>query len=165
MLNRLWTAAALLLVAAIITGSLIVWSRCSPGQPIEISQPPEEEHEGSIFIGGAVANPGLYPLTGSDSVDALLAAAGGTTGNADLTGLSLVVPEEGRGQQPQRVSINRAEAWLLEALPGIGPTRAQAIVDYRQANGPFRSTEELTRVEGIGTATFEQVKHLITVAD
>jgi len=68
-------------------------------------------------------------------------------------------------QQPQRIDINRAEVWLLKALPDIGEVKAQAIIDYRQQNGPFRSTNEITRVAGIGTATYERIKHLITVAD
>jgi len=68
-------------------------------------------------------------------------------------------------QQPQKIDINRAEVWLLKALPGIGEAKAQAIIDYRQQNGAFRSTNELTRVAGIGTATYERIKHLITVAD
>jgi len=98
-------------------------------------------------------------------LEALLSAAGGTTEEADLTGLELFVPETTQGPQPQRIDINRAEAWLLEALPGIGPSRAQAIVDYRQKNGPFRSTNELMKVEGIGAATYERIETLITVAD
>jgi len=98
-------------------------------------------------------------------LEALLRAAGGTTEEADLTGLELFVPETAQGPQPQRIDINRAEAWLLDVLPGIGPSRAQAIVDYRQKNGPFRSTNELMKVEGIGTATYERIKPLITVAD
>ncbi len=157
--------AALLLIAATITGSLITWARCSPGQPIEIFLPPEEVAEGGIAISGAVANPGYYPLTGSDSLEALLSAAGGTTEEADLTGLELFVPEMTQGPQPQRIDINRAEEWLLDILPGIGPSRAQAIVDYRLKNGPFRSTNELMKVEGIGTAIYEQIKPLITMAD
>ncbi len=163
--NRFWTTAAFLLIAVTITGSLITWARCSPGQPIEISLPAEEEAEGGIAISGAVTNPGYYPLTGSDSLEALLRAAGGTTEEADLTGLELFVPETAQGPQPQRIDINRAEAWLLDALPGIGPTKAQAIVDYRRKNGPFRSTNELMKVDGIGTTTYERIKPLITVAD
>jgi competence protein ComEA len=157
--------AAFLLIAVTITGSLITWARCSPSQPIEISLPPEEEAEGGIFISGAVTNPGYYPLTGNDSLETILRAAGSSTGEADLTGLELFVPETRQGPQPQRIDINRAEAWLLEALPGIGPSRAQAIVAYRHKNGPFRSTNELMKVEDIGTATYERIEPLITVAD
>jgi competence protein ComEA len=163
--NRFWTTAAFFLIAVTITGSLITWARCSPGQPIEISLPAEEETEGGIAISGAVTNPGYYPLTGSDSLEALLKAAGGTTEEADLTGLELFVPETAQGPQTQRIDVNRAEVWLLDALPGIGPTRAQAIVDYRQKNGPFRSTNELMKVDGIGTSTYERIRPLITVAD
>lgn len=60
------------------------------------------------------------------------------------------------------LDINRASAQELEALPAIGPVTAQAIVDYRTANGPFRSVEELVQVKGIGAATLEKIKALIT---
>lgn len=68
-------------------------------------------------------------------------------------------------EQPQKIDLNLAEAWLLEALPGIGETRARAIIDYRQQNGLFNNINELTKVEGIGVTTYEKIKHLITVAD
>jgi len=68
-------------------------------------------------------------------------------------------------EAPQKVNLNRAEVWLLEALPGIGEERAKAIVDYRLEQGAFRSINELTKVTGIGVKTFEQVKPLISVAD
>ncbi len=70
-----------------------------------------------------------------------------------------------QGEEPQKIDINRAEAWLLEALPGIGKTLAQRIIDYRQKNGSFRNITEITKVEGIGPDIYEQIKNLITVAD
>jgi comEA protein len=70
-----------------------------------------------------------------------------------------------QGDQPQKIDINRAEAWLLEALPGIGPTKAQAIIDYRQQNGYFSDISEILNVEGIGQDIYEQIKDLITVGD
>jgi competence ComEA-like helix-hairpin-helix protein len=51
----------------------------------------------------------------------------------------------------------------LESLPGIGPTTAQAIIDYRTLNGPFLKTEDITNVSGIGAGTYERIKDLITV--
>jgi competence protein ComEA len=48
-------------------------------------------------------------------------------------------------------------------LPRIGPTMAQRIVEYREANGPFAAIEDIQNVPGIGTATFEELKGLITV--
>ncbi len=61
------------------------------------------------------------------------------------------------------VDLNSASAQELEALPAIGPVTAQAIVDYRTANGPFRSVEEIAKVKGIGPATLEKLKPLITI--
>ena len=54
---------------------------------------------------------------------------------------------------------------MLEALPEIGATRAQAIVDYRNQNGAFRNINELLKVEGIGASTYDKIEHLITIAD
>jgi competence protein ComEA len=68
-------------------------------------------------------------------------------------------------EQPQKIDINRAEAWLLEALPGIGPSKAQAIIGYRQQNGYFQHIIEITEVDGIGPAIYEGIKDLITVGD
>jgi competence protein ComEA len=47
----------------------------------------------------------------------------------------------------------------LEALPGIGPTKAKAIIDYQQKNGFFRSVNELTKVNGISSTLLEQISH------
>ena len=157
--------AAILLVAITVIGGRVAWSRYSPSQLIEISMPPGQELSDRIYIGGAVNNPGFYPLPSGDSVESLIQAAGGTTSNASLSELKLYILETGEEQEPQKVDINRAEVWLLKALPGIGETLAQRIVDYRQQNGPFRNTDELLKVDGIGTTTYEQIKHLITVAD
>ena len=164
-LDRYWMLATILLVAIIIIGGIAAWSRYSPGQPIEISTPPGQALSGSIYIGGAVTNPGFYPFTAGDSLEALIQAAGGTTNGADPVGFKLYITGAGEGQEPQKVDINRAEVWLLKALPGIGETLAQRIVDYRQQNGPFRNTGELLKVAGIGTTTDEQIEHLITVGD
>ena len=71
----------------------------------------------------------------------------------------------GEEQEPQKIDINRAEVWLLKALPEIGETLAQRIVDYRQQNGPFHNIHDIVKVDGIGKATYEQIKDLITVAD
>jgi competence protein ComEA len=63
-----------------------------------------------------------------------------------------------------KVNINTADASELEyALLGIGPTKAQAIVEYRASNGPFRSMDELVQVKGIGLKTLEQNRDLIVV--
>jgi competence protein ComEA len=65
----------------------------------------------------------------------------------------------------QKININTAGAWLLAALPGIGEARAGAIIAYRTENGPFRDINELLNVPGIGEATLENIRDLVTVAD
>jgi competence protein ComEA len=61
------------------------------------------------------------------------------------------------------VNINTATAAELEALSGIGPKTAEAIVEYREANGPFEGIEDVMAVPGIGEGTFEKIKDEITV--
>lgn len=61
------------------------------------------------------------------------------------------------------VNINRANQQELETLPRIGPSTAQKIIDHRDANGPFATIEEIMDVSGIGQATFEGLRELITV--
>ena len=165
--GKLWALVAILLVVIIIAGGIFVWARYTGNQPAEIfiASPSHQEQPNSIYIGGAVTNPGFYPVQANDSVEALIQAAGGTTSLADPGRLKLYVPTVGEDTQPQKIDINRAEEWLLEALPGIGEIRAGAIIDYRHQQGLFSSINELTRVEGIGITTYEKVKDSITVAE
>ncbi len=155
------------LIAAVITAGIVTGFGCSNTQPIEISTPETIIPEGitQIYIGGAVNNPGFYPLEAGDSLEALIQAAGGTTDSADLSRLKLYIPQEGEGETPQKININRASAWLLEALPGIGESKAQAIINYRDQNGLFRNINELLNVKGIGEAVYDEIKELVTVAD
>lgn len=62
------------------------------------------------------------------------------------------------------VNINTATKEELDVLPGVGPAKAQAIIDYRKQNGPFKSIEDLKKVSGIGDATFEKLKGQITIS-
>ena len=62
------------------------------------------------------------------------------------------------------VNLNTATKDELIELPGIGPAKAQAIIDYRTANGPFKSVEQLKDVKGIGAKRFEKLKPELTVA-
>ena len=66
-------------------------------------------------------------------------------------------------QQDTRVNLNTAGKEELMTLTGIGETRAQAIIDYRQEHGPFASTEDLMQVDGIKEKTWEKIKEEITV--
>ena len=153
------------LIVIIITGVVIACSQYTPNKPIEISIPPEPELQGEIYVGGAVNNPGLYPLRADDKIADIIQAAGGISREVDFIHLQFHIPEHGATETPQKIDINRAEVWLFQALPGIGEVRAQAIVDYRRQNGPFRSNSELIKVPGIGTTTYENIKSLITISD
>lgn len=163
--NRYWMLVTVLLIVVIAAGGMVVGSRYGKSQPIEISNLPAPELTGSVYIGGDVASPGFYPLRPGDTVDALVKAAGGATDNADLSELKIYVSESGKAPQPQKVDLNRAESWLLEALPGIGEARARAIIDYRNQEGGFHNINELLKVKGISLASYDQVKSLVTVAE
>lgn len=65
--------------------------------------------------------------------------------------------------QGKTIDLNRASASELDKLPGIGPSKAKAIVDYREKQGAFRTIEELKRVKGIGDKTFDTLQPFITV--
>jgi competence protein ComEA len=61
------------------------------------------------------------------------------------------------------INLNTASSAELESLPGIGPTTAQKIIDFREQNGPFLNAEDIINVSGIGPGTYERIKDLITV--
>ena len=67
--------------------------------------------------------------------------------------------EDATGQ----ININMASAAELEELPRIGPTKGQAIVEHRETNGSFQTVDDLQRVPGIGPATLEALRPLVTV--
>lgn len=141
-----------------------------------------------VYVSGAVRQPDVYELPPGSIVQHAVNAAGGPTSDADLDHINLAlelrdqqqvyVPRQGEtnpplpvsggesgggGQEGTLVNINTALAAELETLPRIGPTLAQRIVDYREANGPFETTEEIQNVPGIGPATFEGLMDMITV--
>jgi len=62
-----------------------------------------------------------------------------------------------------KININTASVKELQKLDGVGRGVAQRIVDYREANGPFKRSEDLRKVEGVGTATFERNRERIVV--
>lgn len=157
----------ILLVVIITIGSMSAGLGCNKAQPIEVSmpQPLITQPMSQIYIGGAVMSPGLYPLKAGDSLETLIQAAGGLSGGADSRRLKLYIPWAGEEESPQKIDINRAQAWLLQALPGIGEVRAQDIVNYRSQYGPFSNINELLKVKGIGTTTYENIRDLVTVGE
>ena len=165
-LERYKVVIVVSLIVLIIIGGVFLyqkhpWSK----EPLEIvltSPTPVLEPEAEIFVAGAVMWPGWYPLDG-DSFEGAIMTAGGATSIADLSRIKLYVYDSDASFESQKIDINRAGAWLLEALPGVGSTLAQRIVDYRNQNGPFGRVGDLMKVDGIGQAKYDGLQDLISV--
>jgi len=154
--------AVLVLLAVIAAGTVFIIHRYDQPVPLEIQLLPPVTVVGDIYISGGVAVPGWYPIFPGDTIEDLVAAAGGCTESLPVT-FSLSVLSG--GETPQKVNINVAESWLLCALPGIGETRAQAIINYRTEQGGFRDVDELLNVEGIGPGTLTNLRQFVTVGE
>ena len=136
-----------------------------------------------VQVVGAVRHPGLVSVpSGARAVDAV-AAAGGPTADADESGVNLagrvvdgqqlVVPRRTRSSHAAvptppaaapsgPVSLSTATPEQLQTLPRIGPAMAARIIAWREANGGFRSVEDLLKVSGIGARTYAGLKDLVT---
>lgn len=140
-----------------------------------------------VHAAGAVVHPGLYRLAGDARIADALDAAGGPAAEADLDGVNLAarvtdgeriyVPRKGEvapgagsaaggpgGAPAGPLDLNTATAEQLDALPGIGPATAEAIISYRQQHGRFRSVEELVEVRGIGEAKLAALRAKLRVS-
>jgi competence protein ComEA len=139
-----------------------------------------------VDVAGWVRRPGVYEFEGGARVIDAIEAAGGARPGAQLESLNLAAPlvdgtqilvaregEEAPVPAPVEagggvavgslVNVNTAGATELEALPGVGEVIAQAIVDHRTENGPFTTVDQLLDVSGIGDATLEDIRELVTV--
>jgi competence protein ComEA len=164
--DRVYLFITVFLLIAAIAGGIMLGLQRRGNQPVEItlSQTESPQQAGELYIGGAVANPGIYSWRADDTLQTILFDAG-LEAEAELSHIEIYVPQAGETASVQKIDINRAEPWLLRALPGIGEVLAQRIVDYRSQDGPFRTIEDLLKVGGIGSTTLEQIRDLITVSD
>ena len=85
-----------------------------------------------------------------------------TEGASPVLGTPLPASTES-ASSAELININTASLAELDSLPGIGPTTAQKIIDYREQSGPFLAKEDIINVSGIGPGTYERIKDLITV--
>lgn len=133
----------------------------------------------TVYVTGEVVYPQtMISLPSGSRVQDAIEAAGGATSNADLARVNLsqilndgdqvhippLIGDDIQTATPNHlplVHINSATVDELDALPGIGPSLAQAIIDYRTEHGPFASLEDLDEVPGIGPATLEELRPLI----
>jgi competence protein ComEA len=153
------------------------------GQPVRLLPLPTPSPF-QVHVVGAVNAPGVYQLARGSIVQDALTAAGGPAAEANLAAINLAaslndsqqvyVPYAGETPPPAassgssnmasadlHLNPNTATAPELERLPGIGPSLAQAIVEYRQSHGPFQRPEDLLQVPGIGPAKLGQIEGLI----
>ena len=108
----------LVLAAVIIAGATFAGVRFLRQQPLEISPPVSAGNACQVYVDGAVSSPGYYSLEPGGGVEGLVRAAGGAVSNE--THLQLHVGKAGENPGPQKVNINTAPAWLLEAVRSPG---------------------------------------------
>ena len=146
----------------------------------------EDKHDEKIFVDvkGAVKHPGVFETTKDKRVKDLIEEAGGLLDDADTATLNLsqkvkdqmVIYVLKHGEKPKQISdggssssntdvinINTANKEQLMKISGVGKTKAEAIISYREKNGDFKKKEDITKVHGIGKATFEKIKDKIEV--
>ena len=146
----------------------------------------EDKHDEKIFVDvkGAVKHPGVFETTKDKRVKDLIEEAGGLLDDADTSTLNLsqkvkdqmVIYVLKHGEKPKQMSdggssssntdvinINTANKEQLMKISGVGKTKAEEIISYREKNGDFKKKEDITKVRGIGKATFEKIKDKIEV--
>ena len=163
----------------------------APAEEQAVDEQDFDVQQVGVGVEGAVASPGLYLVSADARVNDAVAAAGGMTQDADRQrvnlaqkvedGMQVYVPSReeaaaasgaaatragqasSSGLSKGKVNLNTASAEELQTLSGIGPSLSQRIIDYRQANGPFKSVEDLRKVPGIGDTRFKSLKDLVCV--
>ena len=146
-----------------------------------------------VYVCGAVKTPGVYSLTPGSRVFEAIEAAGNVNEDAYAQALNLAgilndadkiyvptieeyesgalgqISDKGAsgslsgGGTEGKININSADKAALMTLSGIGESKANAIISYREEHGDFKSTEEITNVSGIGKATYANLKDNIIV--
>lgn len=141
----------------------------------------------AVDIKGAVLDPGVYTVETSARIHDVIELAGGFLKDADEQQINLAervqdemyiyVPKQGEEESPEMattaaessgvdselVRVNQATITELETLDGIGPGKAQDILDYIEENGPLTSEEDLLEVSGIGEKTLEKFKEQVII--
>ena len=144
-----------------------------------------------VHVAGAVEAPGVYELKKGQRVyEAIEKAVPLEDAHLDFLNLASLLEDQDKIYLPKKgefenssgapaygsegsvinppkatfpLNINRATAAELELLPGIGPAKARAIIEYRDEKGPFARTQDLKKVSGIGDVTFSKLESLVTV--
>ena len=160
--ERLPFIAIIILSIAVVVGLVELIPHLRVDEPVLSFQPSDGQttDKVSVVVDGNVLYPGLYEFDAGTPIGELLERAGCSDSPQTV---QLIVGADEALAEPQRVDLNRAGQWLLESLPGIGPTKAAAIVQYRACHGPFTYIEQVQRVECIGESTFQEIAPFLTV--
>ena len=146
-----------------------------------------------VDVKGQIKHPGVYQSSEGERVIDVITRAGGLTENGDASQVNfaehvvdeMVIYIPAKGEEGQttagtggknlttssglasnnqgKIDLNKADVTELQNLPGIGPAKATAIIEYRDTNGKFNAIEDLKNISGIGDKTFEKLKDLILV--
>ena len=173
-------------------GSVFATDSSQEEQKIENQEKEPEAVLIQVYVCGAVASPGVYTLPEGSRVYEAVEMAGGFLDTADPRALNqarmlsdgeqvtvLTVEEVQNGETVEqgsagedlsgasdrgKVNINTADEAGLMTIPGIGESRAQAIIAYREENGKFESIEDIMKIDGIKEKMFDKIKDSITVS-
>jgi len=175
------------LVTFIVAGLIVLISSTPSGTPIELIPIPTSSGI-TVHISGAIINPGVYRLDQGSRIEDAVKKAGGLTetANIETVNLAKIIRDGEKINIPaicincentsvkttetdlipsndSPLNINTATIEELEQLPGIGPTIAEDIIEYREKVGFFRSISELDNVPGLGPTKIQQFIDMVTV--
>lgn len=155
--------------------------------PVSVTTGPLKPEPIVVYVCGCVQNPGVYELPEGSRVCDGLEAAGGFSEGADESRINLagilsdgdmvffpkageelaegasdyIADHEGEGTSGTLININTAGEQALCTLPGIGSSKAQAIIKYREEHGSFKDIRDIMNVNGIGESLYNRIKDLI----
>jgi competence protein ComEA len=154
---------------------------------VETPQQPSIQEPEKIIVDvkGQVKMPGVYQSSHGERVIDVINRSGGLTENADESQVNfaehvqdamvIYIPAKGedglavpsgsvtQNDSSDKININKANETQLQEIPGIGPAKASAIIEYRELNGSFKSIDDIKNITGIGDKTFEKLKDSISV--
>lgn len=161
-------------------------SHASKSKKENVTQSGKAKASFFVDVAGAVNRPGVYRFSKGMMVLDAIKQAGGTLNNADLKSVNqakkltdsskVYIPFQGEVKQASNinessqneedkpvVNINSAQLADFKNVKGVGPKKAQKIIDYREKNGDYQKIEDLQKVGGFGTKTIESLKDQLTV--
>lgn len=167
-------------------------SEVKEGENKNLANKAEQPEKIMVDVKGQIKQPGVYLSNIGERVIDVIGRAGGLTDQADQSQVNfaehvqdemvIYIPAKGEeglttpgpsggsttgsssaSHNQSKININKADENEFQNLPGIGPAKATAIIEYRNSSGPFKAIEELKNISGIGDKTFEKLKDLVVV--